>query len=385
MIGHKDFSNYVECKKATLVKAGDEFVATLFKMIDQAKFNIHFHTYIFYYDEVGKKVLERLIAAHQRGVSVYLMIDGFGSFNFPAKVMEEMQQMGIHARFFGHWIRGGRIHLGRRLHSKVVVVDSFRCLVGGINIGEPFLAGEKVWLDYALYVQGSIGAQLHRYCSAIFDKKHHLAKFHQSLVPVLQPSDAILVRTSINDFMWFLKRDIEFNFRHEISKAKSEVLLLQSYFLPWPSFYFSLKRAVKRGVRVILVLPKISDVPLFHLATQFYYEKLLKAGIEIWEWPSTVLHAKLALIDGHWMSIGSFNINFTSRYGNVEVNLDILNATFVAETRRYLETGIFPLCQKIECRDTQKGVWYKTKLLFAYFTVIFSEIFSKFLIKGDRE
>jgi cardiolipin synthase len=370
-------NSYVECKQAQFVKAGPDYLTSLYELIDNAQFNIHFHVYIFLYDDIGKEVIRRLKLARERGVSVYLLIDGLGSFNFPNKVMEEIKQAGIHARFFGVWFREGKFHIGRRLHSKVVVVDSYKALVGGINIGEPFLAGEKIWLDYALLVHGGVGSQLHRYCNAIFDKKRNLRNFHSHLRSWEHSPNALMVRTVINDFLWFFKRDIEMSYRHKMADAEKEILLVQSYFVPWPSFIFQLRRAVRRGIRVVLVLPKISDIPLLKQSTEFYYERLLKYGIEIWEWPSTILHAKMLLVDGSWLSIGSYNVNFTSRFGNVEVNLEVQGAGFVKEVRQYLETGIFPLCHKIERGQGSKNIFYQLRLLFAYTVVALTEMFSK--------
>lgn len=355
-----------------LVHSGEDYFDRLADLIETARTEIQFQTYIFNGDETGKRIFQLLKNASQRGVKIFLLLDGFGSTSFPELWVHELKEMGVHIRFFSPFLASKSYFLGRRLHHKIVVVDAEMVLIGGINIADKYKGtkDEKAWLDYAVLIADiGLAMQLRKLCQNIFDAKKRSTR--KRIVSNLPESEIMQISILRNDWLK-RKNEIPKAYIEHIKEAKSDVIILGSYFIPGRRLTNALQNAAKRGVRVALVFSGISDVPLMKRATAHLYKKLLQHSIELFEWNQSVLHAKTAVIDGKWTTIGSFNLNNLSAYASIEMNVAIRNEEFASAFADHL-VGIIEQCDRLslENLDLRTGVFSPLLNWMAFKTVRF--------------
>lgn len=332
-----------------LIHSGKDFFDTLCRMIGSARHSVHLQTYIFSDDQTGKLVADCLIAAAKRKVDVFLLADGYASQHLPEEFIHSMQEAGIHFRFFEPVFQSKYLYFGRRLHHKVVVVDSACSLVGGLNIADRYNAvdGQPAWFDFALYVEGPASDELLGICQQLWSKKGKLRKFHRtdhSATGHHHESAGIRIRR--NDWVT-RKQEITSTYMELFRTAEQSITIMCSYFLPGIIFRKQLRRAVSRGVKVRVILASMSDVPISKYAERYLYRWMLRQNFEIYEYQPSVLHAKVALADDHFLTIGSYNINNISRYASIELNLDVKDRSFVNEVRREIDEIIKRDCEPI--------------------------------------
>jgi cardiolipin synthase A/B len=345
--------------KLTFVDGGTVFFEHLHRVIAEAATELHLQTYIFDPDDTGRAVVEALVAAAQRQVKVTVLIDAYGSAALPKTVEDELASAGIKIRRFAPWFSWQSLHLGRRLHHKVVVADGKVSLIGGINIANKYrgTAADRAWLDYAVRIESTIvGQELSKLCQAHFDKK-----FSYSRKRIRDGADGNRVTILIND--WLLgKNEIQSAYRSAIRLAKQKLTIVGTYFLPGRMMSYSLRKAAQRGVEIKLILSGTSDVPIVQRATQYLYNRLLRHGLRLFEWPHSVLHGKAAIIDGRWTTIGSFNLNALSAYGSIEMNVGVESAAFAEASSQAFEAAIAE-CTEITSANLQTRQGWHQRLL----------------------
>lgn len=339
-----NFSNSI--KNISLVNSGKDYFSRLEQLILESKSEIHIQTYIFEYDTIGKKIIAALQEAARRNVKIYILLDGFGSFSFPKHILNDLRQNGINIRFFSPLFSMNSLYLGRRLHQKIVVIDSKIILIGGINIAEKYY-GTKTgapWLDFAVQLNNKeIAVAASRICLDNYLRKRQIHR--KKITSFLNTNEIEMVSLLQNDW---LKRKTEISdaYVHSIRNAKKEIVIVGSYFLPGRRLIKALKKASENGVKIKLILSGISDLPMARRASCHLYSKLLYNNIELYEWEASILHGKAAVIDGIWTTIGSFNLNNLSSYGGLEMNLGINSLTFSNEFLLNLDQ-IMSKCEKI--------------------------------------
>ena len=148
--------HYTSRNKVKLIRGGKVYFDSLLQMINSATESIHLQAYIYDDDETGKQVAEALQAAAKRNVEVYLLTDGYASKVMSRSFINELQQSGIHFRFFNPLFKSRHFYFGRRLHHKVIVTDTRYAMIGGVNITNRYndMPGEPAWLDFAIYIEG---------------------------------------------------------------------------------------------------------------------------------------------------------------------------------------------------------------------------------------
>jgi cardiolipin synthase len=344
-------STYTFNNRVSLVKAGTAYFDKLLQMIDNAKLHLHFQTYIFSNDDTGRMVMEALVNAAKRNIKVYVLVDGYASQNFPKTWIQELEQAGAHFRFFEPLLKSTKFYFGRRLHHKVVVADAQQALVGGINIADRYndSPDEPAWLDFAAFVEGETASQLCTICCRTW-KNFRRGKAALNCNPALpfkfEEDERCAVRVRRNDWVRNRKQ-ISYTYSQMFRGAKSEILILSSYFLPGKNIRWQLKKAIQRGVRVRLIAAGVSDVPIAKHAERWLYDWLLRRGVTVYEYHDNVLHGKLAVCDSSWMTIGSYNINNISAYASIELNLDIKDRKTAIATKQQLEAIIQNSCTEI--------------------------------------
>lgn len=246
---------------------------------------VRLEAYAFVDDAIGAAFVRALGDAAARGVAVDVTIDAWGSLGSARAIVARLRAAGCRARVFNQLHFGGLLRLGRN-HRKLLIVDGEVAIVGGINIGERF-AG---WSDVAVEVRGAPASALARR----LDGEHRVAQDGPTRIHLSRLGGGRrLFRRYVKAF----------------AAARRRLLVAHSYFLPGSKLVHQLIAAARRGVDVVLLLPGRSDVPLAKMATAVFYEPLLRAGVRIFEWQPSVLHAKMAVVDGRTLLVGSFNLD----------------------------------------------------------------------------
>ena len=321
-------------------------------MIDHANEAIHLQTYIYDDDETGIKISNALKAAVQRKVQVYLMVDGYASQVMSKKFIHELKAAGINFRFFEPLFRSKYFYFGRRLHHKLIVTDTRYALVGGLNISDRYndMPGHPAWLDFALFTEGEIAKQLCVLCWKIWkgsppgmgitpcEEKEIKFEF--------APGETSLVRMRRNDWVR-RKNQISRSYIEMFKTAKSEITILCSYFLPGRVLRRNILEAIKKGVKIKVILAGLSDVLMAKYAERYIYDWMLRNKIQIYEYQRTVLHGKVAVCDKEWLTIGSYNVNNLSAYVSIELNLDVHDPSFAAKVGEAFEQIIKEKCVQI--------------------------------------
>ncbi|MBL7776296.1 MAG: hypothetical protein JNK89_09865, partial [Saprospiraceae bacterium] len=296
-----------------LVHSGTDFFDRLLRMIAEARHSVQLQTYIFDGDATGQLVVRALEAAARRGVRVRVLVDGFGSKNFPPALARSLREAGVEFRFFKHLISFWNWRFGRTLHHKVAVVDAEQAMVGGINIADKYRGSdlEAAWLDFAVYFRGGPCAGLAQLCDDTFDRQYWRSRGqrrHGRMALLPEGERAGWMRFRLNDWMR-RKTEVYQSYVRGISAARQSLTITASYFLPGRSVRSRLKAAVRRGVEVRVLLTGPSDVGLSRLAEQFLSHWMLRRGIRVFVWEKSVMHGKAMLVDRQWSSLGSYNIN----------------------------------------------------------------------------
>ena len=321
--------------------------------IDAARHSIYLETYIFAADGTGRMVANALQRAASRGVAVRILLDGFGSAELPESWVDELRAAGVEVQWFRREISPFTLRRSRkrrllRLHRKLAVMDGEVAFVGGINIIDdiPELGDFAVpRLDYAVRVQGMVAGEIHAAMRRLWGMVSW-ANFRRRSKEIRRfvldgaehsaaPDIVFLLRDNLRH-----RRDIERAYLKAMTDARHEIILANAYFLPGRIFRRALKQAARRGVRVILLLQGKVEYRLQHYATHALYDRLLAAGVEIYEYQASYLHAKVAVVDGEWATVGSSNIDPFSLLLAREANLAVRGAGFAGELRASLLAAI---------------------------------------------
>lgn len=327
----------------TLLRSGEEYFPALEAAIHHAKYEIYIETYIYQMDEIGLRIGDALMGAAQRGVAVYLLLDGFGCQSLAKSYIQKLTTAGVQVMIYREKISPWTLQKNRlrRLHRKMVVVDRKTGFVGGINIIDDYDVPKDATprLDYAVKVEGTIVKNMYHAMHKLWrrmawlqmrstPKKIDEIHFKQPSHPKASGIKAALVlRDNI-----LHRRDIEEAYLSAISKAKNEIIIANAYFLPGWRFRKALLEAAQRGVKVKLLLQGRLEY-FYMFASHAFYHQFLQQGIEIYEYRKSFMHSKVAVIDGQWATVGSSNIDPFSLLLAREANVLMLNRTFAKELR----------------------------------------------------
>lgn len=326
----------------TLLCDGTEYFPALEAAIARARRFIHLETYIYADDATGRRIASALEAAVARGVAVYLLVDGFGSRRYFGALHDRLLAAGVTVCMYrpdrAPWdLR--RAHL-QRLHRKIAVIDGETGFVGGINIIDDMNTPGHVppRRDYAVRVEGPLLAAmiaeavnlLGRLGVRVDRDVRHADRAPRPPVRGTQ-SAALVVRDNLRH-----RADIEEAYLAQIESAREEIILASAYFFPGVRFRHALIDAAARGVRVVLLLQGRVEYALLHYASRALYGVLLEGGVRIVEYTASFLHAKVAVIDGRWATVGSSNIDPFSLLVAREANIVVHDAAFAQALRMSL-------------------------------------------------
>ncbi|MDR2015791.1 MAG: cardiolipin synthase ClsB [Azoarcus sp.] len=357
----------------TLLENGGAFFPALLETIDAAQQEILLQTYIFAADATGRRVADALARAAKRGVSVRVLVDGFGGLPFVRELMAGLSAAGVETLIFRRESRllSLRRQRLRRLHRKVTVIDGRTAFVGGINIIgdfdaeapkhprydyavriegpllEPILSSSRrlwrqvTWFSLRHRVRGQNGA-MQTPLSRLWERSRGGEQNPPWSVPpgalIAAAGDmraAFLIRDNLRH-----RADIENAYLDAIARAHEEIVLANAYFFPGHRFRHALLAAAARGVKITLLLQGVADHPMMQYATRALYPLFLENGIRLFEYQRSVLHAKVAIIDRHWATVGSSNIDTFSLMLAREANVVVLDRGFATTLAASLASAI---------------------------------------------
>jgi cardiolipin synthase len=358
-------TEFVQGNRLTLLESGREYFPALEAACDESQREIHLETYIFEDDVSGKRIAQALMRAAQRGVTTHVLVDGFGSKKLSAELMEELKRAGVKFMVYRPDIAAWRFPRRRlrRLHRKLAVIDAAVAFVGGINIIDDMHTPRHTppRFDYAVRIEGPLLETIHAAAKRLWTIVL-LTQFgggwpeYDGPEPVAVKRGAQRAAFLVRDNLWH-RSDIEEAYLSAITRARSEILIANSYFFPGLAFRHALSEAAARGVRVMLLLQGRVEYRLLHYASRALYGTLLDAGIEIHEYHKSFLHAKVAVIDSAWATVGSSNIDPFSLLLAREANVVVEDFDFARELgaslRGAMEEG---------ARQVRRESWHRRPL-----------------------
>ncbi len=370
---------FVGGNRVELLQGGDELFPRMVQAMAAAQREIWLATYIFHDDPAARQVADALIAAAARGLAVHVVVDGFGSIATLPAVRRLFAGSAVQLEVFRPldrwyaWLQPGQL---RRLHQKLCVCDEAVAFVGGINLIDDRHDINQGWgaaprLDFAVAVTGPLAGAMHVTARAMWARAHLWRGWREEVrvlarsqrpvlqalalvrelrganpdaaaVPALEPvRAAFLVRDNLRQ-----RRTIERSYVEAIRHARTRVDLAVPYFYPGRSFRRALRSAARRGVRVRLLMQGKFDYRIAALAARAMYDDLRDHGVRIFEYMPAPLHAKVAVIDGDWATVGSSNIDPLSLLLNLEANVVVRDAGFAAALAERFET-VFAVSSEI--------------------------------------
>jgi cardiolipin synthase A/B len=348
-----------------LLRSGVEYFPALESAIHAARHEIFLETYIYEGDDTGWRIAEALVDAARRGVITHLLVDGFGSKSMPKELVHRLSDAGVRLLVFRPelWHSPFQRDRLRRLHRKLAIADSDVAFVGGINIIDDFDTPRQKppRYDYAVRIEGPLVGTIRDEAERLWNRialarLEHRWRVRRSHAPRLprkgSQSAALVVRDNIRH-----RRDIEDAYLEAIESAQQEIIVASAYFFPGTRFRRVLVAAAMRGVRVVLLLQGRVEYVLLHYASRALYGTLLEAGVEIYEYHKSFLHAKVAVVDGYWATVGSSNIDPFSLLLAREANVVVEDRRFAAELRASLRAAI-----ERGARVVAKTRWFKQPL-----------------------
>jgi len=321
---------------------GRQFFEALFTAIRSAEHTILLEYYLIHDDHIGAELARELATAVKRGANVRLIYDYIGCLETPSSYFKKLARQGIELLPFNvPSFKRGVYWFDKRDHRKMTIIDGTLVFLGGFNIGDEYagcVADKLRFRDLGFSIRGEAVCEL----EAIFletwngdgDKPALREVSDQPRRPARKGGDAAV--NIISGGPRQRRSYIREAFQVNIASAAEEILIATPYFVPGPRIIRSLLRAVRRGVRVRLLLPARSDVPLVLLLGRSSYATLLRGGVEIFELEREILHAKVMLIDGERTVIGSANLDQRSFHRNYEINCIVDNMEFGGQIRSLL-------------------------------------------------
>lgn len=386
---------WTQGNELTLLENGEAFFPAVFEAIEAARDYVMLETFIWFDDEVGRALRTALIDAAGRGVKVDITVDGYGSAELGRDFVDGLTDAGVRLHVFAPLppMLGYQINLFRRLHRKLVVVDGEVAFVGGINYSGEHLRsfGAKSKQDYAVKIRGPAVADIDRFCcDAIGDAP----KGRRSLRGLLRRLPRGWNRPEAGAQVLFVARDdhnhrsaIEAMYRLGLRKARRDIILLNAYFFPGYRFLRAMRQAVERGARVRLILQGEPDKDYVKFAGSTLYDYLLKIGVEVWEYMERPAHAKVAVMDDEWATVGSSNLDPFSLSLNLEANVFVQDAAFAAELRGRLEHLLEEHCRRVTREDVQRRgpLWHLWRWVAYHLLRHFPRLAQLVPLRNERE
>lgn len=352
-----------EGNRIRLLENGDQYYPALFEEIGRAQHKVILETFIWFEDNVGKQLHAVLLAAARRGIEVEVLLDGYGSPDLSDDFVSALTTAGVVFRYYDPRPRllGMRTNLFRRMHRKIVVIDDTVAFVGGINYSAEHMSdyGPEAKQDYAVRLEGPVVHDILQFeLSNLPDqqarrrwwRRHHRPEENRT------PGDAQVL------FIWRdnneHRDDIERHYLKMLATARREVIIANAYFFPGYRLLHAMRKAARRGVSVKLIVQGEPDMPIVKVGARLLYSYLFKGGVQIFEYRRRPLHGKVALMDAHWATVGSSNLDPLSLSLNLEANVIIHDREFNQTLRDNLYAIIEKDCLPVDASMVPRRSWW---------------------------
>ncbi len=376
--GHVHYSGGNDVR---LLRGGEELFPAMCAALAAARHEVWLASYIFHNDPSAATVVDALVDAARRGLMINVVVDGFGADNTWPGIEARLREAGVHAALFRplarwwSWFQPGQL---RRLHHKLCVIDAEVAFIGGINLMDDRFDPNHGWsdqprLDFAVRVRGPVAVAAHRTARAMWMRARIGKAWREEVLALAHSAQPVARAKRLLDRLRshrrppagdadlrpvraaFVIRDnlrqrngIERGYLEAISRARSSVDLVSAYFYPDRSIRHALRDAVRRGVRVRLLLQGQWDYRVAEIAAYAMCDELLSHGVQIYEYTAAFLHAKVAVVDDEWATVGSSNIDPLSLLLNLEANVFVRDKAFAAHLRHEIEIALASAAQVTE-------------------------------------
>ena len=347
-------------EKVALLKDGKQAFPAMLAAIASAQQTICFETYILRDDATGRRFAEALGERSRAGVEVNLMFDQWGSSvsdDFLDLLKADKVRLVIFQPVrFSKGLGAVIARLKRRNHRKSLIVDGRVGFTGGLNISDEYAAmqhGGVMWRDTHVRIEGPAAAELERLFLGTWRTNRGAALDEARYQRARPPPGAVRI---VGNHFRKDRKDIRKAYVSAMHSAQHTIYLTHSYFLPPTRIIRELEKAARRKVRVAVILAAATDVGLVLWAARGLYTRLLRSGIEVYEWEGRILHAKTAVVDGRWATVGSANLDALSLRQNLEVNAVFEDAGFAAAVERMFEEDLAN-CKRISRQDVKDRGW----------------------------
>jgi cardiolipin synthase len=301
-----------------LLDGGEQAYPRMLQAIADAKGRVHLEVYAFAPSGVGVRFVQALAGAARRGVDVQVLVDGWGSARGGRAVVAALRESGCGVRIYNRLLAMLRGRFGRN-HRKILLVDDEVAFLGGINIGDENVGeGSRVgWADLAVEIRGPQCARLGQ---------------------MIRREPRRPIESSLRIYLSGLGGGFRLRRRYimAFAEARERIHVAHGYFLPDLGVLRAITAAARRGVEVRLLLAGHSDVPFARAATRSLYRRLFAAGVHIHEWRGSVLHAKVATVDGRRLLVGSFNLDPFS-LANLEALVEVADPAVVERGEAWIQ------------------------------------------------
>ena len=359
-----------------LLGDGRTAFGAMFDAIDRAHSCVFLEMYMFAADDTGREFRDRLAAAALRGVRVMVLADAWGSWTTPEAFWTTLRAAGADVRFF-HPIRRGLFPF--RNHRKLLLVDDEIAWLGGMNVADEYRTGQRgepPWRDFVLGVEGPEAARLRRPFLRMWVRADRplliRAFFRRSMPRVSEHMDGGVhfIASGPGETARLALQ----THREVIRAARQSVDLAMGYFFPPGRILRELRRAVVRGVRVRLLVSRRTDVPAMRWAARGLYGRLVRAGIEVYEYLPAILHAKLAIADDTLL-VGSANLDLRSDRLNHELTAMVRDPALAAAARGEFEADL-ARSERVELEAWRtRSLFDKVRESFSYWLIARADIF----------
>jgi cardiolipin synthase len=362
----------------TLLQGSQAYFPALVQAMADAQHEILFETYIFDFSASSLAVAQALAQAAARGVQVRVVLDGLGTRVLPTEWAKRWRAAGVEWRIFEPLGAGGVWFPSRwrRLHRKLCVVDQTLAFCGGINVLDDFhdphgrQALQHPRLDFAVQCRGPLVQAVHATMTQLWGRMAMAQALRsQQLTAALdlfRETESVTLPDARGRYRLVLRdnvrhrADIQRSYLQAIGRARHEILIANAFFFPAPKLRRALARAAQRGVRVRLLLQGYYEYAVPYRAARQVYGQLLGQGIEIMEYQASYLHAKVAVIDGRWATVGSSNLDPLSLLLAREANVVVQDAAFARSLQARLEQAIALGGQAVDPQVyAQRSAWQR--------------------------
>ena len=376
-----------------LLQGAVELFAAVIAAVDASSTDVRLETYIFNFDSQGERLAQALVRAAERGVAVYLVVDGIGTPALPPLWVQRFDAVGVQWHRFSPLGFLGVFRPGRwrRLHRKLCAVDGAVAFCGGINVLDDLVDPhygvlQTPRLDFAVQVRGALALEVQQAMEQFWARldlarqvehlqwkqarrllakaaPHPVTRDSASLAPV--PGDGVWAALVLRDNLLHRSR-IERAYRKAIGEARSEVLIASAYFVPGRKLRHALVHAAQRGVRVRVLLQGRYEYFMQYHGARTVYGVLMDAGVEIYEYTGGFLHAKVAVVDRRWATVGSSNLDPLSLLLAREANVVVRDGPFAVLLRQRLQSALQHHSVRVDpAAYARRGRWQRSLDLLA--------------------